>query len=236
MENKVYRLAIKELDKEAGKFRGYLSVFNNIDQGGDLVEPGAFTKTLDETPAFPLLWAHSAQETKDVVGTFHGIEDKRGLLINGEFLMNREAGRDAHDLVKALYDKGIKVGLSIGYKTVQFENSKQDDQLVRRLKEVQLFEGSLTLFPMNDQAMVQAIKDGKNVVDADTHGKTVKVVCGECGKTVMEIIDPAAIGGQALDAREPADATLKTEPPPENQVLNALGSLLEKATRDLSKI
>ena len=38
METKVFKLAIKEMDEAEGKFRGYLSVFNNVDHGGDLVE------------------------------------------------------------------------------------------------------------------------------------------------------------------------------------------------------
>lgn len=238
MEHKVFRLAIKELnDTEApGKLKGYLSVFGNVDRGGDVIEPGAFTKTLAENDAFAMLWSHSAQEPKLVVGAFKGAEDRRGLFIEGDFFVNQPGGADAYGVVKELHERGVKVGLSIGYEALKWEFEQRGDEKVRRISEIKLYEGSITLFPMNEQALIQAVKDGKNVVDADTKGKVVKVVCGDCGKTVMEIIDPAAVGGEALDAREPADATPKTEPPPENAVLNALGSLLERATRDLGKI
>jgi HK97 family phage prohead protease len=159
METKVFRMSIKEMDEE-GKFQGYLSVFNNVDYGGDLVEPGAFKKTLSENKAFPLLWAHSAQEPSNIIGTFHGKEDKHGLLIDGEFFLDQTGGQEAHAVVKKLYAKGVKVGLSIGYKAIQWEMEEAEKQTIRRLKEVQLFEGSMTLFPMNDQALIQAVKEG----------------------------------------------------------------------------
>lgn len=160
MEHKQLRMSIKELSEE-GKFQGYLSVFNNIDQGGDLVEPGAFKKTLNENKAFPLLWAHSSQDPSLVIGTFHGKEDKRGLLIDGEFFLDQEGGRKAHDVVKKLHGKGVKVGLSIGYKALQWEiDEGENKEQIRRLKEVQLYEGSMTLFPMNQEALVQAVKEG----------------------------------------------------------------------------
>jgi phage head maturation protease len=44
-----------EIDAKAindqGEFEGYLSVFGNVDQGGDVVAPGAFAKSLQRRPA-----------------------------------------------------------------------------------------------------------------------------------------------------------------------------------------
>ena len=159
MENKLFRMAIKEMNEAAGTFNGYLSVFGNVDHGGDLVEPGAFKKTLSENKAYPLLWAHSSQEPRMVVGAFHGQEDRHGLLVEGDFFMDQPGGKEAHDLVKRLHERGVRVGLSIGYKAVQWKDDRVDEAAVRRLKEIQLFEGSLTLFPMNDEALVQAVKE-----------------------------------------------------------------------------
>jgi phage head maturation protease len=43
-----------EIDAKAindqGEFEGYLSVFGNVDQGGDVVAPGAFAKSLQSRP------------------------------------------------------------------------------------------------------------------------------------------------------------------------------------------
>jgi len=212
METKIFRMSIKEMD-EAGKFTGYLSIFGNVDHGGDLVENGAFKKTLSETPAYPLLWAHSSQDPSHVIGTFHGKEDKRGLLIDGEFFLDQPGGHEAHNVVKRLHDKGVKVGLSIGYKAILWDMDEKEKQTIRRLKEIQLFEGSMTLFPMNDEAVVQAVKE---TLDETTKPKTVTVVCSACGEKVMEITDP--VNDKALDALEPdVKSTPGNEPPVEAQ-------------------
>jgi hypothetical protein len=49
---------------------------------------------------------------------------------------------------------GVKTGLSIGYRTVK----DRMDGSVRHLLELALKEGSLTLFPANQQALVSAVK------------------------------------------------------------------------------
>ena len=233
METKIFRMAIKDLSDE-GQFQGYLSVFGNVDHGGDLVEAGAFSKTLQENKAFPLLWAHSSQEPHLVVGTFHGKEDKRGLLIDGEFFRDLDGGKQAYDVVKKLYEKRVKVGLSIGYKAIQWDMDKDDTQPVRRLKEIQLYEGSLTLFPMNDQALVQAVKEGLE----QKPYSMVRVVCPSCSETVMEIYDPVSEKAEALESKEPAKDAIPEDKPPivEDIAANRWYLDLEKKVRDLKSI
>jgi len=54
---------------DAGEFEGYASVFGNEDSYGDIIEPGAFAKTLkehgDDNP-IPILWQH---DTYAPIGT-----------------------------------------------------------------------------------------------------------------------------------------------------------------------
>jgi HK97 family phage prohead protease len=165
MENKTFELEIKELTEE-GKFSGYLSTFGNVDAGGDVVEPGAFKKTLREKKTYPLFWQH--QGTPDAfAGSFSGKEDAVGLKIDGGFALDLESGIKAYKTAKAVILKGISLGLSMGYKAVKFEFDKIKDITVRRLKEVALKEGSLTFFPMNEQAQVVAIKEQGNEVDLE---------------------------------------------------------------------
>ena len=127
----------------------------------------------------------------------------------------------------------MKKSPSIGYKTVQADDDKMDNRMIRRLKEIQLFEGSLTLFPMNDMATVQAVKE--NLEDTTTKTKTVKVVCSTCGETVMEIVDPADV---ALGTEEPADkATPAPEPPEaEPQTSRAVREFVEAASGAIRKL
>lgn len=207
-ETKTFRMAIKDLDAE-GKFRGYLSVFNVVDHGGDLVEPGAFRKTLRQTRAFPLLWAHSAQEPGHVIGTFGAQEDKFGLLVDGEFFMDQPGGQEAHGVVRRLKDRGVKVGLSIGYKADKWKMEEdENERTIRRLKEVQLFEGSMTLFPMNEAALVQAVKDGLEGAPTD---KEIEFRCGNCGETTL-VIKNSEPDDKAFDTQEPEKTIPADEP------------------------
>ena len=47
-EHKTLLFDLDEYDEEQGVFSGYGSIFGNVDDGGDIVEPGAFTKTIAE--------------------------------------------------------------------------------------------------------------------------------------------------------------------------------------------
>jgi len=160
MENKTLDFEIKELTEE-GKFSGYLSTFGNADYGGDVVDPGAFKKTLRENKTFPLAWQHQFGTPDLFVGSFEAKEDEKGLFINGEFFTDQEGGLKAYKLVKKFFEKGIKVGLSMGYKTIKDVLEKIEGGFLRHLKEVKLKEGSITLFPMNELARVETVKQSE---------------------------------------------------------------------------
>ena len=158
MEQKTFfELEIKELSEE-GRFSGYLSTFGNVDAGGDVVEPGAFKKTLREKKAFPFLWAHQGTP-EAVAGSFIGKEDGKGLFIEGGFFLDLDGGLTSYKTAKKLRAEGIKLGLSMGYKTVTYMIDTIDGIQVRRLKEVKLKEGSITLWPMNEEAVLETIKE-----------------------------------------------------------------------------
>lgn len=156
VEHKSLELEVKEIGDD-GQVEGYLARFGNIDSYGDIIEKGAFTKTLDETKVFPLLWHHDPSEPRKVVGTFTGKQDAKGLLIKGDFLPDAD-GQAAREKCKALLGRGVKLGLSIGFQAIKVGFDKVKDQSVRLLQEVRLGEGSLTLFPANPLALVTQVK------------------------------------------------------------------------------
>ena len=56
-------LTLKSSDlQDTGQFEGYASTFGNVDQGGDLIEPGAFRESVAKARAegwgIPMLWQH----------------------------------------------------------------------------------------------------------------------------------------------------------------------------------
>lgn len=146
-------LQVKSFD-EQGIFEGYGNVFGVEDHYRDVVEPGAFTKTLKQWQAkgrFPaLLWQHNSDKP---IGIYeHMEEDKHGLQVRGRLLVDDvPLAREAWALLKA----GAITGLSIGYNTVLEE---RDVNRVNHIKEVDLWEVSLVTFPANEQAGVTHIK------------------------------------------------------------------------------
>lgn len=143
---------VKEIT-EAGIFSGYASVFGNVDAYGDVVMPGAFTKSLAEKkPA--LLWQHNSHEPIGVWQNFK--ENEKGLFATGQLLVDGVArAKEAYALLKA----GALNGLSIGYMLNEYEWVKANDEEFRKLTEIDLWEVSLVTFPANDEARISDVKE-----------------------------------------------------------------------------
>jgi uncharacterized protein len=128
---------------------GYASVFGATDQGGDVVEAGAYGASLtalgDRGGRVKMLWQHDPAQP---IGVWDEVrEDARGLWVKGRILTEVEKGREAAALVAA----GAIDGLSIGYRT---KRATKDERGTRRLVEVDLWEVSLVTFPMLPEARV----------------------------------------------------------------------------------
>ena len=140
---------------ENGEFSGYGSVFGNRDSYGDIVEKGAFAKTLAEHAekgSMPkLFWQHDPWMP---IGKWLEIEeDDIGLKVTGRLNMEVQQGREAYALLKA----GDIDGLSIGYRVLKAEDD--ETQNVQFLKELDLVEVSVVSLGANDRALVSAVKN-----------------------------------------------------------------------------
>jgi len=151
MKYRDIKLQIKNVTAE-GQFEGYASTFGNEDLGGDIVAPGAFTKTITENKAVPILWGHNTREVIGVNKEFS--EDSKGLFVKGQLVLDVQRAREAHALMK----EGAVKGLSIGYDPIVVDYSRMEKENIRILKEVKLWEYSVTPFPMNPEAMVTGVK------------------------------------------------------------------------------
>jgi HK97 family phage prohead protease len=135
---------------DTGSFEGMAAVYGNVDLGGDVIEPGAFTRTIKNSGGkVPLLWQHDQREP---IGMGVLRDSKEGLMIQGKLVMESDVAQKALGLMKA----DVLTGLSIGYDTVVSEYDKAKD--VRKLKELKLYEVSLVTFPMNPRAQVSSVK------------------------------------------------------------------------------
>lgn len=148
---KDFKLEIKELS-DTGEFEGYAAVFGNVDAYGDVIEPGAFKRTLDhwnrKGKPIPILWQHKPDEP--IGATMTAYEDTNGLYVKGKLILDVPKAKEAYHLMKA----NVLGGLSIGYRTIK----EQWDGEIRRLKEIQLYEWSPVTFPANELATYTSVK------------------------------------------------------------------------------
>lgn len=147
---------------DTGRFSGYGSVFGNVDKGGDVVEFGAFGKSLElwskSDRSVPTLWQH---KTDEPIGAWSNLtEDKHGLLGDADlWIEDAPYARIAH---KGMKTKTI-TGLSIGYRIKRDTYDKKTG--VTTLHELDLVEISVVTNPMNDAARMT---DVKSMIEAGT--------------------------------------------------------------------
>lgn len=136
--------------REDGLFSGYASIFDLADSDRDIVERGAFSRSLRAFAPVKLLWQH---DTSEPIGLIHYIkEDAKGLYIEGKLLLDVQRAREAHALLKA----GALDGLSIGYRVKEYEIHPTTGN--RHLRDLELMEISLVTFPANTHARVTQVK------------------------------------------------------------------------------
>ena len=153
-ERKYHRPEAGLVVTEGRVVAGYASLFGVKDQGGDVVEKGAYAASLARLGArggrVKMLWQHDPGLP---IGVWDEVrEDGQGLWVKGRILTEVDKGREAAALLAA----GAIDGLSIGYRTVKAE---RDGKGQRLLSELELWEVSLVTFPMLPEARVSAKGD-----------------------------------------------------------------------------
>jgi hypothetical protein len=129
------------------RFAGYAAWFDRLDDGGDIIRPGAFREALACGRNIPVLWQHKPGA---VVGRVDAIrEDLRGLRVIGS-VRTQGAARDVAELVRS----GRLDGLSFGYRV---RRSRKLDG-VRELLSLDLVEVSLVSRPMQPLARIHAVE------------------------------------------------------------------------------
>lgn len=152
LEMKFAALEVKA-DGESDEYltiSGYGSVFGNVDNGGDIVVHGAFKDSIASGRKPKMLWQHDPNQP---IGAWDELrEDNNGLYMSGR--ISKKAAKGAE--VAALVKMGAVDGLSIGYRTQEYEMDM--DAGTRKLTKLDLWETSVVVFPMNEMASIYAVK------------------------------------------------------------------------------
>ena len=158
----------KIIDADQGIVEHLVAVTGNVDQGDDIIHPGAFTKTSAERGhkvkvvdshnydsamdaiGVPLrLWEVSRDELPpEVLAEFPSATG--GLMARTQFLMDTDKGAGIFKRIKA----GAIDQYSIGYDALDSDMSKVlvdgRDRTVRNLRTIKLYEYSPVVFAMNE--------------------------------------------------------------------------------------
>jgi uncharacterized protein len=198
-----FSLKLRSFNEDEGTFEGYASVFNNVDWAGDVILPGAFTRTLKNKmtngKSFPLLWQHDPYEPIGMITEAY--EDANGLKFKGKIIMESDSARQKHALLKA----GAISGVSIGYDPVEYsmvdDTMEEDSKGCRRkLKEIRLWEISLVTFPCNEEAQVT---DVKSVAELSNTVNTLTASLEALMAKMTELVDT---NNNLLKSQLPPDA------------------------------
>jgi len=155
MEYKIAPTEFKAVG-DLGQYEGYFSVIGNLDDGNDIIEPGAFLKTIGERgKRVKVFYAHDWTKLIGPPPTTLR-EDSHGLFAAGQLVLDSFWGKEAWALMKA---NALTEG-SIGYEAVkfEFENAGSIGPMIRHLKEVRLFEISPVPLGMNALTEIRAVK------------------------------------------------------------------------------
>ncbi|WP_275788592.1 HK97 family phage prohead protease [Pararhizobium gei] len=142
-----------EAPNEAGEFSGYAVVWGERNGHNEIVQRGAFQKSLLDHRAAGtrpvMLWSH---DTSAIIGVWTEIrEDDKGLFVRGQLVVSTPRGREAYDLLKA----GALNGLSIGFRAPVGRRSADG---VRILTALDVREISLVGMPSAGNARITSVR------------------------------------------------------------------------------
>jgi len=165
------KMRVKEADAngDTGYVSGFVSVFDTIDQGMDIVHKGAFAASIKARKGvFPFLLDHNRYKPAGYSTKME--EQAKGVYYESEFKLHDPDVKQRYELAKLSLKLDTPMGNSFGYYAVKYDYEEVDTEsgrhMVRNLREIMLTECSLLLFPMHESAGVTDAKEAavKNLV------------------------------------------------------------------------
>lgn len=207
-EYKSVSFELESADEKTGEFSGYASVFGNVDDGGDIVDKGAFSKTIVEDFARIKILSQHDQCELPIGKPIELREDDKGLYIRGK-ISNTQKGRDIQTLLK----DGVLNELSIGYEAIDYEIDEENH--VRHLKQIRLWEVSIVTWAMNDQATIDDVKSLAEELRAEAKsGKMSRARLNALKPFIAVVRELVEILSPFLEPHEPEPS--KPDPEPES--------------------
>lgn len=211
---------------ENGMIAGYFSTYDiEPDSYGDIVEKGAFTKTITKRAEsghpFPLCFNH---DFSAVIGSVKTIEDTdKGPYIEAEFL-DTQLAQD----VRKMLQSGAIYQFSFAYDVLNSRKPTEDESakgITNVLTELDVFEISVVTVPANQNAVATEVKAGRRNRKAD------ELIIRECIKSLESLLDDGADDTENEEVKseeiEP-EVNEASEEPMESENSKKAAELLEK--------
>lgn len=186
MLHKNFPFEFKNLD-DAGTFEATVSVFNNVDRGGDRVLPGAFEKTLAQWEAsgdpIPVIFNHDWGTPDAHIGVVEkAIETSQGLLVKGRLdVEDNPVARQVHRLMQRRSLKEFSFGYSVPKGGERRAKDGAND-----LVQIDLVEVGPTLKGMNPATELHSVKSALEAASSEAVQKELRDV-----KARLEMLEKA---------------------------------------------
>lgn len=211
MENKQHLFKSFEMKAdEVGGISGFFSTYDKTpDSYGDIIEPGAFTKTIEKRKEsghpFPLCWNH---DFSAVIGAVDSVEDtEKGPYIEAHFLDTQLA----QDVRKAV-QSGAIYQFSFAYDVLGARKPTPEEEkagVTQVLTEVEVYEVSVVTVPANQNAVVTEVKAGRRNRKADEE------IIRNCIESLKSLLDEGEADNTENEPAKDAEPTPETNGAPE---------------------
>jgi Escherichia/Staphylococcus phage prohead protease len=153
IERKVFESKAQVESEDSGIVHAVVSVFGNVDSDRDILQKGAFTKSIEKAKGRgkypPGVYMHDW--SLPVAKTLDMWEAEDGLHVIGQFALYKQIGKDTFLDIK----NGLITEYSFGFKTVKDEQ-KEDG---RHILDVEMYEWSPVLYGANSLTHTVGVKD-----------------------------------------------------------------------------
>ena len=210
---------------ETGKIAGFFSTYEKTpDSYGDIIEPGAFTKTIEKRKEsghpFPLCWNH---DFSSVIGVVDTIEEKEnGPYIEASFL-DTALAQDVRKMVQS----GAVYQFSFAYDVLKSREPNAEEKsngVLNVLQELEVFEVSVVTVPANQNAVVTDIK---SAIEAEVKAGRRNNKSDE--ETIQQIIKLAQ---SLLETKEESEDKPETEEEQEEKATPEVNEASEEQKAD----
>lgn len=197
---------------EVGGISGFFSTYDKTpDSYGDIIEPGAFTETIEKRKEsghpFPLCFNH---DFSAVIGAVDSIKDtEKGPFIEAHFLDTQQA-QD----VRKMLQSGAIYQFSFAYDVLDRRSPTDEESkagIENVLKKLEVFEVSVVTVPANQNAVATEVKSAElETKQGKRNSKADEAIIRQIRDLAQSLLD-----GEEEDTPEEEEEVIEEETTPE---------------------